>query len=94
MPDVILCQVCGDRQGLLDGSACPRCGGVRDAIVPATPQEIARERLGARAIQTRATLSALAGLLDQYELAEEFADALNRIADAVRRRHNALAADL
>lgn len=94
MEGVVLCPVCGDRQGLADGSACPRCGGVRDAIVPATPEEVARERLDARAHQIRATLSALAGLLEQYGLADQFADALTGIGNAVHRRHNELAADL
>lgn len=94
MEGITLCPVCGDRQGLADGRECPRCGGVRDPIVPATPEEIARERLDARAQQIRATLSALAGLLDQYGLAERFADALTNIGNAVHRRHNELAADL
>ena len=94
MEGVILCPVCGDRQGLPDGSACPRCNSVRDPLPAATPEEVARERLDARAHHTPATLSALAGLLDQYGLADQFADALTEIGDAVHRRHNALAADL
>ena len=94
MPGVTLCSVCGDRQGLLDGSACPQCGGTRDPIPVASLADIARERLHARAMQTRATLSALAGLLDQYGLADQFADSLTAIGNAVHQRHNALAAEI
>lgn len=60
----------------------------------ADPTVVSRERLLARAQQTRATLAALAGLLEQYSLADQFADALTAIGDAVHRRHNELAAEL
>lgn len=45
-------------------------------------------------MQTRATLAALAGLLDQYGLAEQFADSMNAIGNAVHARHNELAAEI
>ena len=94
MAGVVLCPVCVDSQGLPDGSACPRCGSTRDDVVPATPEEVARERLVSRGLQTQATLAALAGLLGQYGLADRFADSLTAIGDAVHRRHNEMAAEL
>ena len=94
MEGVILCPVCGDRQGLPDGRACPRCGGTRAPMPAVDPADRARDHLDNRAMQTRATLAALAGLLDQYGLAEDFADSLTAISNAVRRRHNEMADEL
>lgn len=94
MEGVILCSVCGDRQGLPDGSACPQCGGTRAPMPVVDPADRAREHLHNRAMQTRATLAALAGLLDQYGLAEDFADSLTAIGNAVHRRYNEMVNEL
>lgn len=53
---------------------------------------IARERAEDRARQARATLSALAGILDGYGLSERFRPVIEEIAEAIHARHNALAA--
>lgn len=91
---IVLCPVCVDRQGLPDGSPCPRCGGQRDPVPAADPADVARARHDARGQQTRATLAALAGLLDQYGLAERFEGELAEIADAIHARHNEMADEL
>lgn len=53
---------------------------------------IVREQAEDRARQARATLSALAGILDWYGLGERFRPAVEEIAEAVHARHNEMAA--
>ena len=82
---IVLCPVCGDREGF-DDKPCPRCHG--DQRLRAA---VAKERAEARLRHVHATCAALAGLTEQVDLTPEERERVSRylreIRELVQARH-------